>query len=312
MKSRKTWLTAECWATKATLLVAQTAFSKCGSIGLFWDDGEDVNGLKKSSDDRILIKAYFEPNEGREHIVLTYVNRFFREYDLREPEISFSSLEEEDWQSNFYKSCTTFMVEPGIFIVPSFEIETFSKKDQLFIEMDPENAFGTGQHQTTKLVLKNIYEILATQTQKARFANGLDVGCGSGILAILMKKLGLESVLATDIDEASVITAEKNAAKNGVNFSILQVKENHIYSPLSFDLIAANILAPVLIDMSHNLLLSLRPNGIIILSGILNYQADMVVKSYEKAGAILLKHDVMDDWCALVLTKQLDLGAGVI
>jgi ribosomal protein L11 methyltransferase len=300
MKHRKTWLTAECWATKATLLVAQTAFLECGSIGLEWDDGEKADGIERSSHDRILLKAYFDPAAGLKDQVLSCIDRFFSECQLPHPELCFSEVEEQDWQANFFKSCTTFKVEPGIFIVPSFEIETFDKKDQLYIEMDPENAFGTGQHQTTKLVLKNIYEIV----QEQKIDHALDVGCGSGILAILMKKLGVDDVLATDVDEDSLITSEKNANKNKVHFTTQQVDEHHQYPPLAFDLVAANILAPVLIDMADNLLQSLKPTGFIILSGILKHQSEMVIKSYEKSGATLFKQDGMDDWCALVFTRS--------
>lgn len=302
MKHRKTWLTAECWATKATLLVAQTAFLECGSIGLEWDDGERADGVEKSFHDGILLKAYFDPTAGLKDLILSSMDRFFSECQLPLPEISFFDVEEQDWQANFFKSCTTFKVEPGIFIVPSFEIEKFDKKDQLFIEMDPENAFGTGQHQTTKLVLKNIYEILKNQ----KIHHALDVGCGSGILAILMKKLGVDVVLATDVDEDSLITSEKNANKNKVYFSVKQVDEHYQYPTLTFDLVAANILAPTLIDMTDNLLQSLKPSGFIILSGILKHQSDMVIKSYEKSGATLFKQDGMDDWCALVFTRAKD------
>ncbi len=300
--SQKKWLLAEYWATKATLEVAQSAFLECGAIGIEIDDGIAPEKPNKYPDDTILLKAYFE--NGDETFIKNSLEHFLTECELPISEITFSFMDEEDWQGNFVRSCTTFVVEPEIYIVPSFEIDKFEKKDRLFIEMDPENAFGTGQHQTTKLCLKNIHEILAKKSSAELLKlEALDVGTGSGILAILMKKLGASSVLATETDKDALITAQKNAQKNDVPIHTLDVSEEHLYKKEAYDLVVANILAHVLIAMADNLAGTFKNGGEIILSGILLDQAMNVRDAFTKVGLTFKKQSVMDDWCSLLFSK---------
>lgn len=302
MRAKKTWIKATIWATKDVLDVAQSAFLECGAIGIETDDGQLPENKRKFDHDNILVTGYFEQEPNKQHTILETLKRFFSECGFTTPSVEFSLQHEEDWQENFVKSCTTFVVKPNIYIVPSFEMASFLPKAQgkLYIEMDPENAFGTGQHQTTKLVLKNIHDIMSHT--KVRY--GLDVGCGSGILAILMKKLGAQDVLATEVDEDALITAQKNAHKNGVNFTTRHVDEHHVYAAQTYDLVAANILAPVLIAMADNLSACVADSGHLILSGILLEQAPGVIAAYQAQDLTLLHEDTMDDWCALVFLKN--------
>jgi ribosomal protein L11 methyltransferase len=299
LRSRpKKWLVAEYWATKDTAEVAQSAFLESGAIGIEVDDGLGPEGQIKYPDNTILLKAYFERFE--KDLIESSLNNFLKECQMPMSKINFLVLDEEDWQGNFVRSCTTFVVEPEIYIVPSFEINKFDKNKKLYIEMDPENAFGTGQHQTTKLCLKSIHEYFST---KKDLVTALDVGTGSGILAILIKKLGALTVLATEVDEDALITAQKNALKNQVLIETLAVKEDHKYESSKYDLIVANILAPVLILMAENLSKSLKPHGEIILSGILLEQALKVKTAYEQCGLKFKKELHMDDWCALIFSN---------
>jgi ribosomal protein L11 methyltransferase len=183
--------------------------------------------------------------------------------------------------------------------VPSFEIDDFKKnnQDKLFIEMDPENAFGTGHHQTTKLCLTAIFN-----NYKEHFA-ALDIGTGSGILAILLAKLGLKNILATDTDADALITAKNNALKNNTQINFLTIKENYIYKQNSFDLIIANILSGILIEMVDNITNACKKDGYIILSGILNDQAQSVIDAYITKNTCLIKKSSMDEWCLLIFRK---------
>lgn len=302
MRAKKTWIKATIWATKDVLDVAQSAFLECGAIGIETDDGQLPENKRKFDHDNILVVGYFEQEPNKQAAILENLERFCRECGFTPPSLEFSLQHEEDWQENFVKSCTTFVVEPNIYIVPSFEMASFlpEAKGKLYIEMDPENAFGTGQHQTTKLVLKNIHDIMSRTSVRY----GLDVGCGSGILAILMKKLGARDVLATEVDEDALITAQKNAQKNGVDFATRHVDEHHTYPHETYDLVAANILAPVLISMADNLSHCVADGGHLILSGILLDQAPGVIAAYQAHHLVLLKQDAMDDWCALVFSKN--------
>lgn len=301
----KTWMLAEYWATSESLEVAQNAFLESGAIGIESDDGIGPEGIRKYRGDQIRVLAYFEHAEDLEKDVEEQLQLFFKNCGLAANSISWSEFLEDDWQANFVKSCTTFCIEPGIFIVPSFEIDEFKKNPRgpLFIEMDPENAFGTGQHQTTQLCLRTILELSRQHANEYSSWHGLDVGTGSGILAILMKKLGIKKVLGTETDEDALITAAKNAEKNGVIIDWLTVSEEHLYEESCYEFVVANILAPVLIHMASNLVATCKNNGHIILSGILVPQAPQVIEAYQGLGAKLLKEEHKDDWCALVLRK---------
>lgn len=299
-RAKKIWVKAESWVTEATLEVAQSAFLEASAIGIEIDDGVLPEGKRKFPEGRILLRAYFEEADAVAADIETTVARFFTACDFAMPTIDFADFVEDDWQGNFVKSCTTFKVEPDIYIVPSFEIEAFHAKPQgdLFIEMDPENAFGTGQHQTTKLCLTALRNLISDQSPTC-----LDVGTGSGILAILMKKLGAKAVLATETDGDALETAARNAKKNGVELEFLWVNETHNYDTASYDVVVANILAPVLIAMATNLVGCLKPAGHLLLSGILLAQAHGVIEAYEACGLKLLRQDKMDDWCALLFFR---------
>ena len=303
----KIWILAEYWATSQTLEIAQSAFLEAGAIGIEIDDGIGPEGALAYGPDRIRLLAYFEPGDNLIELVTDSFGVFFDNCGFEPGPINFCEFLEEDWQGNFVRSCTTFIVEPNIFIVPSFEIHEFRQnpRGDLFIEMDPENAFGTGQHQTTKLCLKNICEFLHNKTMRERaLLRAIDVGTGSAILAILLKKLGLGHVVGTDTDQDAIETARKNALRNGVVLDLQVVEEDICYEKDSFELVVANILAPTLIHMADNLVNTCVDGGVLILSGILVNQAPDVVAAYDKLGARLLRQENMDDWCALVLLKN--------
>lgn len=307
-RAKKSWLLAEYWACSKTLELAQSALLEAGAIGIEIDDGISPEHAPKYEPEKIRVLAYFEEALGLEEEIKESLSLFFSNCGLESGPVAFSRIYEEDWQGNFVRSCTTFMVEPRIFVVPSFEIDEFKKNQSrdLFIEMDPENAFGTGQHQTTKLCLKHIALLLENMPPPKRsMLSAIDVGTGSGILAILMKKLGAGSVIATEIDVDAVLTARKNAEKNNVVIDVVEVREAHSYPAHIFDLVVANILAPTLIDMAKDLTKACKDQGTIILSGILLAQKEKVIKAYEDLGARLVKHDAMDDWCALIFSMDL-------
>lgn len=306
-RSKKVWLLCEYWASLETLELAQDAFLESGALGIEVDDGLSPEHPPKYESNRIRVLAYFDEAEGLADAIAANLRLFFSNCDLEVGSFQFSQVLEEDWQGNFVRSCTTFMVEPRIFVVPSFEIDEFNKnpRGDLFIEMDPENAFGTGQHQTTKLCLKHIALLLQKlPEQKRALLSAIDVGTGSGILAILMKKLGVGSVLATEIDYDAVLTARKNAKQNKVLLDVIHVNETHLYASQIFDLVVANILAPTLIDMASDLTKACSDQGTIILSGILVTQAPKVIEAYKQLGARLVAEDAIDDWCALIFAMD--------
>lgn len=219
---------------------------------------------------------------------------------------SWQKIYDQDWQEQFNASCTTFKLEHDIYIVPSFEVKDFIKNNpsKLFIQMEPHNAFGSGHHQTTQLCLNAIYEYLAFKNSDWKNSvNCLDIGTGSGILAILMAKMGACNILATENDETALNTALENLHNNQVAAFVMQVDEDYQYKENAFDLIVANILANVLHSLSTNIFKALRKNGRLIISGILQNQAKDLQEHFVSLGLVFISCKSMDAWVVLEFSK---------
>ena len=173
------------------------------------------------------------------------------------------------------------------------------------MKIDAAQAFGTGHHETTTGCLEAIEMLIASTTPKSM----IDIGTGTGVLAIaLAKRLG-GKILATDIDPIAVTTTIENAQENGVGDNIDTIEATgldhaEIAARAPYDLIVANILAGPLTEMAPGMGGIAQSGGTAILSGILTTQADGVISAYEAAGFRLVDHLKRKDWTTLVLEKR--------
>jgi len=220
------------------------------------------------------------------------------------PKPEYRTIPEQDWMSAWKEHYRPIPVGEKILILPPWLESTYP--DRLVIKIDPSMAFGTGSHPTTQLSLA----LMEKYVQPAR--NVIDVGCGSGILSIGAVKLGATSVLAVDIDSASVRATNENAAANGVDDmiftalgSVAEILQGQ-YTLRQAPLVVANILAPVIVRLfNEDMAKLIAPGGIIILSGILIEQSTEVEAEAESHGLKLLEHLTMGDWIALAFRKPL-------
>jgi ribosomal protein L11 methyltransferase len=165
-------------------------------------------------------------------------------------------------------------------------------------------AFGTGHHETTALCLSVLSELAKRRT----FGNVLDLGCGTGLLAIGAAKLWRRSVLASDIDPVAIEVTEENAAANGVAPLIHAVTADGMTNPAiaeraPFDLIVANILAGPLTQLAPGIVRALAKGSTLVLSGLLTWQENLVVSFYVPHGLILRARRRDGPWSALVLER---------
>jgi len=218
---------------------------------------------------------------------------------------TWEELPEKDWVAENQRSFRPFQVGP-FWVHPSHAREGVPA-GLLAIEIDAGLAFGTGTHATTRGCL----EMLAT-LDAAETTNAVDVGCGSGILAIAMAKLWKRPVLGGDNDPQAVEVAIENAALNGVAplcrfVTSLGLDAPELASRAPYDLIVANILAGPLIDLSKSFATATRTGGHVLLSGLLVEQADEVLTAYQRRGFVLER--ALDretggaDWRTLLLRK---------
>lgn len=224
---------------------------------------------------------------------------------LTENDIQFEKLPEKDWLRHVHDNFPP--VEAGRFYIYGSHYDG-AKPDHLIpLCIDAATAFGSGEHETTKGCLTAFDTLAADHT----FKNALDMGCGSGILAIGITKIWPDAaVAAVDIDPESIIVSERHAAMNGCKDAIKTeagdgyaakiVAENAPY-----DLIAANILAGPLMDMAPDLNKYLAPGGFCVLSGLLGRQETDVTAAHTAEGLVPVHSIAVGEWRALVLQKPL-------
>ncbi|MCS7201800.1 MAG: 50S ribosomal protein L11 methyltransferase [Dictyoglomus sp.] len=243
--------------------------------------------------DYTLIKAYFPENININEILfhikegLTLISHYL---DTGKGEIEIRFLDEEDWAKawkKYYKP-----VEIGnIVIVPSWE--EYKEKNKVVVKINPGMAFGTGTHETTILCIMALQEFLKKGMEV------IDVGTGSGILAITAKKLGARRVLALDIDDIAIEVAKKNAILNNENIEI--IKRDLIEGiEDKFDLILANIVSDTIIRLTRDIKRIMKENTIFISSGIIESRLKDVVDTLKENDLRILDIREKNSWFLIV------------
>ena len=218
-------------------------------------------------------------------------------------EVTLANVKEEDWANNWKQYFKPIEIGSRLLIKPSWE-NYDSSDSRTVLEIDPASSFGTGQHNTTRLVLEFIEENMQTG------AKVLDLGCGSGILSIAALLLGAERATAVDIDLNSVKIARENAEKNHIPSEKYAthcgniVTDSALRSEIGsgYDLITANIVADVIIAMSGLFREFLKSDGKLIVSGIITERSDEVLQKLDECGFKLVTLKESEGWAAALLT----------
>ena len=219
--------------------------------------------------------------------------------DLGERKLSFDVTDDEDWINNWKAYFKPFRVTDDIVIKPTWETLDEVKEGDIVVDIDPGTAFGTGSHETTKLVIQGMEEYLHEDTEL------LDIGCGSGILSIIGLKLGAKHAVGTDIDPIAVEVAKENAAVNQIEEGKFEVYEGNLIDDEAlqkevglgaYDVVVANILADVIIPLSAHVSKFMKKDGIFISSGIIDIKKDEVEAALLENGFEIVKITRMGDW----------------
>jgi ribosomal protein L11 methyltransferase len=212
------------------------------------------------------------------------------------PLAQFRDVEDADWAERWKERYRPIHVGRSLVIVPAWLPAPEGPLRPIFL--DPGMAFGTGAHPSTRLSLAALEDHLRPGGSVA------DLGCGSGVLSIAAARLGAGRVLALDIDPEAVRAARENAARNGLGGAV-EIHQGSLETLLEhppFDLLLANILAPVLVDLlGQGLAEALAPAGVAVLAGILEAQVEGLVRAAGGQGLVLVETRGEDDWRALVL-----------
>ncbi len=210
------------------------------------------------------------------------------------PDPSFRTVDEEDWTEAWKKRLKVLRIGEQIVIQPSWLAYDPGPED-VVIELDPGMAFGTGLHPTTQMCLRALEEFVRPGMEV------LDVGTGSGVLAIAAAKLGARRVLAVDNDAQAVTVARANVIHNQVRESV-RVKQGSLADVSGhYDVVVVNILARVIVELvEQGLARRMRPGGILITAGITVDKASDVGEAFERGGLELVDRQQQDDWISLL------------
>lgn len=210
------------------------------------------------------------------------------------------SLPKVDWAQNWKQNFTSFQIGNRLIVHPSWENPPVAEQ-QVAIEIDPGMAFGTGTHATTRLCLEAIAEQLDDDQRPLRL---LDVGTGSGILAIGAAALGCYQVVANDIDPIACGVARENVVRNSRENQVTVTEEPLENIDGTYDLVVANILAEENIRLKAALLQRLQSGGWLILSGILKEKETLVTSAFASAELRALPPRSREGWVCLVYQRQ--------
>ena len=246
-----------------------------GCLKVFADESSNLNSEKISS----------------------FLEKLRNEKLLKIFEVEENILEEKNWNEEWERSINVIEVSDKIVIKPTFR-DYDAKPGQNIILVDPKMSFGTGEHQTTKLMLHFI-EKYAKPGMKV-----LDVGSGTGVLAVAAVKLSAASAVAVDNDEWCLSNGKENCELNNVSYKIdVRLGVVQDIPEKDFDLVLANIQKNVLLDISQELADRLSENGILILSGLLESDEDDIKVEYEKLGLKMTDKQQMGEWIAVVFKR---------
>jgi ribosomal protein L11 methyltransferase len=214
-------------------------------------------------------------------------------------DLEIAEREEEDWANAWKAHYSVHRVGRRVLVKAPWH-DYAPAPGEVVVELDPGMAFGTGLHPSTQL------SMMALEDAIAPGATVLDVGAGSGILAIAAARLGAKRVDAVDIEPVAVRSARDNAARNRVD-ALVRVAEGSVGTDAPFqgeyDLVVANIIARILVELAPALVRSVAPDGTLILAGIIDVKEPFVHEAFLGLGFALVDRCQMEDWVALVMRR---------
>lgn len=264
-----------------------------------------IDILPELSDDGIVkLIFYMDMDTGKEEEeqILEGIKKGMEELksfvNVGEASIWESTTDEEEWINKWKEFFKPFAVD-DILIRPTWEPVDNEDDYKMVIKIDPGTAFGTGLHETTQLCIRQLRKYVTEET------NLLDVGCGSGILSIIGRKLGAGNALGIDIDKAAVTASVENAKENKITEGIRFIEGNIIEDAAvkdeagyeCYDIVAANILADIIIPLSRVIAPHMKIGGLFITSGIIYSKEAEVVAAIKQNESFRIKEITRQkDW----------------
>ena len=261
--------------------------------------GDLIDEKILNADKTVASVSVYLPADGGVSDTVSFLRERFDTLSI-EAKIEISGVCEEDWANSWKAYYKPIKIGEHIVIVPAWE-RYDPKEGELIIRMDPGMAFGTGTHETTRLVIGLL----------EKYVKGgetvLDVGCGSGILAICASKLGAKTCRAYDIDPVAVKVARENIKDSGldnVTCDVSDLLRQVDKASAPYGVICANIVADIIIRMTPDIGAFMDEDSVILASGIIVERSEDVIECFEKNGFKIVERAVDNGWCALAVKKK--------
>ena len=226
--------------------------------------------------------------------------------DIGEGSVTVEETEDIDWINNWKQYFHQFTID-DVLVIPSWENVQEEDKGKMILHIDPGTAFGTGMHDTTQLCIRQLRKFITPDTVL------LDVGTGSGILAILSLMFGARKAVGTDLDPCAVDAVRENMEANGISSEDFTMMIGNIITDKEvqdkvgyecYDIVVANILADVLVPLTPVILHQLKKGGIYITSGIIDDKEETVVQAVKAAGMEVLEVTYQGEWVSVTARKN--------
>lgn len=225
--------------------------------------------------------------------------------DIGEGTVTVSETEDKDWMNNWKEFFHQFYID-DLLVTPSWEEVKPEDRDKMVLHIDPGTAFGTGMHETTQLCIRQLKKYVNEDTVL------LDVGTGSGILAIVSLMHGIKCAVGTDLDPCAVEAVLENCKMNDVpeeKFEMMIgniITEKEIQDRVGYDkydIVVANILAEVLVPLTPVIVNQMKKGAVYITSGIINGKENMVIDAAKKAGLSIVEVTSQGEWMSVTAQK---------
>ncbi|MDE7252731.1 MAG: 50S ribosomal protein L11 methyltransferase [Acetatifactor sp.] len=276
-------------------------------------DGPEDDGVaylnffvEKNEDGTLLVQDQSMSMEALRSQILEELDGLRLFCDIGEGSITVDETEDIDWINNWKEFFHQFYID-DILVIPSWEEMKEEDSGRLVLHIDPGTAFGTGMHETTQLCIRQLRKYINSDTEL------LDVGTGSGILAILSLMFGAKHAVGTDLDPCAVDAVAENCRTNGIREDQFQMMIGNIITDQAvqdqvgyekYDIVVANILADVLVALTPVIIGQLKPGGIYITSGIINDKEQTVTDAVKAAGLTVLDVTYQGEWVSVTARKE--------
>ena len=261
--------------------------------------GDLIDESILNADKTIASVSVYLPAERSVPESIAFLKERFAGTALEDAKIETVGVNEEDWANAWKAYYKPIKIGSRLVIVPAWEKYT-AAEGELIVRMDPGMAFGTGTHETTRLVIKMLEDYTKPGCRM------LDVGTGSGILAICASKLGAAECKAYDIDPMAVRVANENIKDSGLTNITCEVSDllKQADRTRPYDLICANIVADIIIRMTPDVSPFMHENTVLLASGIISERAQDVIDCFEKHGYKIVEKLEDNGWCGLAVMKK--------